>query len=133
LTNIAIAIITLAGAYAVLYINKGIAKVKAETEKIQDEKQRALVNSAIDRVGDLTKKTVGSLEQVSAKSIREAVKTGIEDREKLLAIGKQAVDEIYGQLSEDTIKLLETEMFDVEKYITDTVESEVLKLKEGQK
>lgn len=132
LVTVLTALITLLGAYAVLYINKGLAKVKAETDKIQDEKQRALVNGALERVADLSKKTVGSLEQVSAKAIREGVKAGIEDREKLLAIGKQAVNEVMVQLNSDTVKLLETQLFDVEKYVKDSVEDALLHLKEGK-
>jgi adenylate kinase len=129
LVDVGIALLGLASAYAVLYLNKATAKVKEEIGKIQDEKQRALINAAIDRVNDLAFKSVSSVEQSSAKALREAVKAGIEDRQKLLDIGKSAVEDVYNQLSPDAIALLENEVTDVKKYIMNCVESEVLKIK----
>jgi replicative DNA helicase len=130
LTDILYALISLAGVYIVFLINKLIAKVKAEADKIADEKQRALVQTAIDRVNDLATKTVLMIEQTAAGTLRELVKDGKVDRAELLKLGEEAVNSIYEQLSDDTLAVLELEVNDVEKYIIDTVEAAVLRLKE---
>jgi hypothetical protein len=129
LIDILMALIGLASAYAVYYINKATAKVKAETENIADEKQRKLVQDALWRVEDLAIKTVESIEQTVAKETREAVKDGKVDRAELLALGTQAVDEIIGQLSEPTKTAIESEVNDLKTYVTSLVESAVLNLK----
>jgi vacuolar-type H+-ATPase subunit H len=133
LTNIGIALLSLLSAYLVYYINKLVQKIKVETAKIEDEKQRKLVEDALNRVNDLAYKTVAQIEQTTAKSLRQLVKEGKADKEQLLALGKQAVDEVYAQLSVDTKKVLTDECLDVEKYIRDCVESYVLQIKEATK
>lgn len=133
LTNIGIALLSLLSAYLVYYINKLVQKIKVETAKIEDEKQRKLVEDALNRVNDLAYKTVAQIEQTTAKSLRQLVKEGKADKEQLLALGKQAVDEVYAQLSVDTKKALTDECLDVEKYIRDCVESYVLQIKEATK
>jgi vacuolar-type H+-ATPase subunit H len=130
LTTIIIAAIGLLGAYALSLIKQATAKIKAETNKINDETQRKLVQDALDRVSNLAERTVQKIEQTSASAIREAVKDGKIDREELLALGKTAFDEVYGQLSIDTVELLNTEIVDVQAYIQAVIESEVLKLKQ---
>jgi vacuolar-type H+-ATPase subunit H len=129
LTDILLALITLGGAYAVLYINKLKAKADVEIAKIQDEKQRKLISDAFARCNDLVVKVVGFTEQTVAKELREMVKDGKINKEELMACGKNAVDEIYSQLSDETKALLELEVNDVYGYIMNAVETEVLKIK----
>ena len=50
LANIVLAVIALAGAYAVYYIRLAGAQVKAQTKKIEDESARALLEDALDDV-----------------------------------------------------------------------------------
>ena len=76
LANIVLAVIALAGAYAVYYIRLAGAQVKAQTKKIEDESARALLEDALDDVERLATKAVGYTEQTVAKALREAVKAG---------------------------------------------------------
>ena len=48
LANIVLAVIALAGAYAVYYIRLAGAQVKAQTKQIEDESARALLEDALD-------------------------------------------------------------------------------------
>lgn len=129
LIDILIALLSLGGAFLILYINKLSVKIKAETEKIQNEQQRALVGVAIERVNDLCKKTVSKIEQTTAGSLRELVKDGKIDRAELLSLGEVALDEVYAQLSNDALEVLEAEVTDVRSYILSTIESTLLELK----
>jgi enoyl-CoA hydratase/carnithine racemase len=129
LTTIIIAAIGLLGAYALSLIKQATEKIKAETNKINDETQRKLVQDALDRVSNLAQKTVQKIEQTSAAAVREAVKDGKVNREELLALGKTAFDEVYGQLSADTVELISTQVVDIQAYVEAVIEAEVLKLK----
>jgi hypothetical protein len=82
LTTIIIAAIGLLGAYALSLIKQATEKIKAETNKINDETQRKLVQDALDRVSNLAQKTVQKIEQTSAAAVREAVKDGKVNREE---------------------------------------------------
>lgn len=84
LANIVLAVIALAGAYAVYYIRLAGAQVKAQTKKIEDESARALLEDALDDVERLATKAVGYTEQTVAKALREAVKAGTGDRKSVV-------------------------------------------------
>lgn len=129
LVNILIALITLLGAYVVLYLNKLQVKVVTEIGKIKDDKQQKLFTDAINRLNDLVLKTVTQIEQTTAKDLREAIKNGKVDKAELLALGKQAVDEVYLQLTDDSLEVLEQELTDVEDYIRASVEATVFNIK----
>jgi hypothetical protein len=129
LINVIIALIGLAGAYLVMYLKKLQAKVELQTVQIADENQKKLVNDALDRITDLAQKTVAQIEQTTAKDLRQAVADGKVDKSELEALGQQAVTEIYSQLSLDAKAVLSTEVNDIQAYILNTVESELLKLK----
>jgi hypothetical protein len=125
LTDVLLALITLAGAYAVLYINKLKIKADAEIEKIADEKQRKLIQDSFERINDLVIKTVGSIENTVAKDLRQMVADGKVDKAELEKYGKQAAEEIYSQLSDDTKALAEVQINDLYKYIMDAIENQV--------
>lgn len=129
LVDILTAVLTCAAAWAIYYINVGTQIAKEKAKAIKDDRQKALLDGAIDRVNDLAQKTVARTEQTTAGELRNAVKDGNIDRSELLALGKKVTDDVYSQLSKDAIDALQAEMGDVKKYVTDTVESEVLKLK----
>lgn len=126
---IGIALLNLAGVYGVYCINKFATYLKTKTEKIESEKQKALVDSAISRVSNLVQVAVNSAEQSTAKELRELVKNGVKDRSELLAIGQNVVENVYSQLTPEVENLVKSEVQDVKSYILDLVEESVGKLK----
>lgn len=96
LVNVVLAVIALAGAYAVYYIRLGAAKLKEQTAQIKDEAGRKVLEDALDDVVNLATVSVGAMEQTTAKALRDAVKSGKASREELLALGKQVFDEVKG-------------------------------------
>lgn len=99
LVNVVLAVIALAGAYAVYYIRLGAAKLKEQTAQIKDEAGRKVLEDALDDVVNLATVSVGAMEQTTAKALRDAVKSGKASREELLALGKQVFDEVKAAIS----------------------------------
>lgn len=94
LSNLALAVVTLLASYAIYGIKKLTNKLVAETNKINEEGKRELIQDAIWRLNDVTTKTVKSIEQTVAKEMRQAVKDGIKSKEELVGLSKKALDEI---------------------------------------
>lgn len=129
LANLLLAIIMLLSAYALHFLNRGVAKLKAETQKIDNEEQRNLALMAIDRLNDVATKTVNAIEQTTARELREAVKTGSINREQLIRLSQQAFDQIVDQLEPEYLAVLATTLGDMDSYIKNTIEAKVLELK----
>ena len=94
LVNVALAVLALAGAYAVYYIRLGTSKLKAQTAQIEDASTRKVLDDALEDVANLATLSVGAMEQTTAKALREAVKGGKASREELVALGKQVFDQL---------------------------------------
>ena len=60
LVNVVLAVIALAGAYAVYYIRLGAAKLKEQTAQIKDEAGRKVLEDALDDVVNLATVSVGA-------------------------------------------------------------------------
>ena len=74
LVNVALAVLALAGAYAVYYIRLGTSKLKAQTAQIEDASTRKVLDDALEDVANLATLSVGAMEQTTAKALREAVR-----------------------------------------------------------
>lgn len=129
LVDILIALIGLAASYLIFVINKAKQRLEVETEKLKDEKQRALVKDALEQLNIITAKTVTKIEQTAAKALRETVKDGKTDKSELLALADQAYWEIINTMKPEYMGLLQKELGDLQKYIKDTIEEKVFELK----
>lgn len=131
LVNVALGVLTLLSSYALYYIRKATAKVAAEAAKIKNDDQRALVQTAVDRLDDIAAKTVKTIEQTTAKELRRAVQNGQASRDDLIKLSKQAYSEIVQTMEPDYLKALQDTLGDLDKYITNTIEAKVLELKQN--
>ena len=131
LANIVLAVIGFVGAYAVYYIRLAGAQVKAQTKKIEDESARALLEDALDDVERLATKAVGYTEQTVAKALREAVKAGTGDRERLLALGRDVFNEVKREIGPETQQIIVKHMGSFDRYLEQCIENAVLKVKRG--
>jgi fructose-bisphosphate aldolase class 1 len=130
LFNLALAGLTLLSSYALYYIRKATAKLTAETAKIANDDQRALVLTAVGRLDDVATKTVKTIEQTTAKELRRAVKSGQANKEQLIELSKQAYHEIVRTLEPEYLLALQDSMGNLEQYIRATIEAKVLELKQ---
>ncbi len=126
LVNVVLAVIALAGAYAVYYIRLGAAKLKEQTAQIKDEAGRKVLEDVVN----LATVSVGAMEQTTAKALRDAVKSGKASREELLALGKQVFDEVKAAISPQAQKVITDNLGSFDKYLTAVIEDAVLKVKQ---
>lgn len=131
LVNIALGIISLAGAYAVYYIRLGATKMKAQTAQIEDESTRKLLENALADVESLATKSVGAMEQTTAKALRDAVKAGVASRDELLALGKQVFDDVKASVGPEAQKVITDNLGSFDKYLTKCIEDAVLQVKQN--
>ena len=103
-----------------------IEEIKANKELVINERNKKAADMVIAVIDDITKGVVYKLEQTTAKALRENVKVGLEDRQKLVALA----DEAYKEVLEIVLKALAAFVGDTESYIRNLVEKNVLELKE---
>jgi hypothetical protein len=131
LVNIALAAITLLGAYVLYYIRVGVDKVKAQAAQLKDERARKLLEDALDDVVNLATVSVNAMEQTTARELREAVKTGKADREELIALGKKVFDEVKASVSPEAQRVITENLGSFDSYLTKCIEDAVLKVKQS--
>lgn len=131
LVNLSLAVISLAGANAVYYIRLGASKLKAQTAQIEDESARKVLDNALADVENLATKSVGAMEQTTAKALRDAVKSGAANREDLLALGKQVFNEVKAAIAPEAQKVITDNLGSFDDYLTKCIEDAVLKVKQS--
>lgn len=131
LVNIALAVISLAGGYALYYIQLAAAKVKAQTSQIKDSAGRQLLENALSDVVQLATVSVGAMEQTTAKTLRDAVKAGTASREELLALSTQMFDEIKAAIAPEAQAIITKNLGSFDTYLTKCIEDAVLKVKQA--
>ena len=131
LVNVALAVLALAGAYAVYYIRLGTSKLKAQTAQIEDASTRKVLDDALEDVANLATLSVGAMEQTTAKALRDAVKSGKAKPEELAALGKQVFDEVKAAISPQAQQVITDNLGSFDKYLTAVIEDAVLKVKQA--
>lgn len=129
LSQVLIALLGLAIAYLVNFLNKQAIKVKEQTKNIADEGKRNLVNDAIDRINKLVTVNVSAVEVSLAKAIRESVADGKVDKSELKGLANVVLDQVKGQASDDVLNFANESIGDIEGYILATIEKELAKIK----
>lgn len=123
LVNVALAVLALAGAYAVYYIRLGTSKLKAQTAQIEDASTRKVLDDALEDVANLATLSVGAMEQTTAKALREAVKGGKASREELVALGKQVFDEVKASIAPEAQRVITKNLGSFDEYLTKCIEA----------
>lgn len=110
----------LAGVIA-LYVEKLKVKIKEETAKIKDEQTRALVDNAIDRLDKLIDDNVQFAQVTLVDQIKKGAVDGY-DVQDLKDVKQVVIENIYAQLTDDSKKLIETEIKDLDLYVNNKIE-----------
>ncbi len=129
LVNIALALISLAGAYAVYYVKLAGTKFRAQTAQIKDESARKVLEDALADVLNLATLSVGAMEQTTARALRDAVRAGTASREELLALGRQVFDEIKAAIAPETQRVITENLGSFDEYLRKCIEDAVRKVK----
>lgn len=106
---------------------------------MEAKKQEAIANqnlaaanawdTAIKVIDTVTKATVATIEQDVAKDLRQAVKEGKADREKLLQLSENAYNSILAQVKPEVVQILQEHVADYQTYIENRIEQAVLEVK----
>lgn len=131
LLNVTLAVIALVAAVAVYYIKLAASKVKAQTTQIKDQEGRKLLENALDDVVNLATLSVGAMEQTTAKTLREAVRSGTADREELVALSKQVFSEVKAAIAPEAQRVITENLGGFDAYLTKCIEDAVLKIKQS--
>lgn len=128
--SLGVALTGLLLSYLTVVLKKAITKLQNKVEeKISDEKKANLLKAAFEQLNTLTENTVGAIEQEVAKDLRIAVKNGVKDRQELLNLSQQAFANICEQMKPEYLAALESNVTNLESYINDVIETNVLKAK----
>ena len=121
-------ILALVGA-GVLYLMALLKnKILTETAKIKDDKQRNLVNGAIERVSNLAEISVRNAENVAVREAKKATEDNKLTKEDAESIKQAVIEDILGKLSDDTKKVINDEYGNVEAYVDELIEAKVHEL-----
>ena len=133
-SSILLALLSLAGAMIIYYINKAKAKLIAETNKIKQDNVKDYVSMAIETIDKIVKTAVYSAEQETASEIRKKIANGDTSvsREDLLSVKTQVYNTVVETVKPDLINAAKITLGDVDKYILDKISEEVKNLKDSQ-
>lgn len=129
LANIVLAVLALAGTYAVYYIRLAGAQVKAQTKQIEDQTARELLENALDDVVNLATVSVNAMEQTTAKAIRDGIKAGLNSKEELVILGKKVFCEVKAAIAPEAQRVITENLGSFDDYLTKCIEDAVLKVK----
>ena len=108
------------------------AKISTQKQKAFEAKNTALASAfgaAESILNTITNTVVGKIEQVSARDLRNLVKSGQADREELVALARKAYEEIVTTVQPEVLRELNGVVADSEAYILSKIEDAVRKVK----
>lgn len=133
----------LVGMITAIIIAVGVLLVRAAgtwlKAALENERQDAIAGNqytkqlacetAIKVIDTLVTATVSTIEQQTAKELRQAVKDGTADREELVKLSENAYQSVMQQVTEETKSTLQENMNHYEQYIRERIEQAVLEVK----
>ena len=123
--------ITIASAYITVFIAKATEKAKLESKKIEDERQRGMLQDALDKVDSLLKTNIIALENTIKKEMLEAIADGKIEKDELKTLAVKVKENVLIQLGNDSIDILCSSMGDVNGYLEARVEELLVQIKNG--
>mgnify|MGYP001393501338 CR=1 FL=1 len=122
IVTILLAFLSLGAAYALAYIRRARETLDARID-------HELADRALERVAYLAEVFVLATESKVAAALRQAVAEGRANRDELLALGKQVVEQILAQLDAEARMALAETVGDIRRYVEDIVEATLERLK----
>ena len=120
--TVLVALLSLGATYILAYIRR--AK-EALDQRINHE----LADRALERVAYLAEVAVLAAESTTAAALRQAVAEGKANRDELLALGRQVVEQVLTQLDTEARQALSETVGDIRRYVESVVEATLERLK----
>ena len=122
-------ILAIASAYATLFVAKATQKAKAEVEKLNDERQRKLIDATLNRVDELLRTNIVALENTTKKDMLALIEDGKIEKEELKKLAEDVKVNVLNQLGEGSIAILNETLGDVNGYLEVRIEEKLAEIK----
>ena len=122
-------LLAIASAYMTLFVAKVTQRAKVETEKLNDERQKAIVDATLDRVDELLKTNIIALENTVKKDMLELIADGKIEKEELKKLAENVKINVINQLGEGSMAILNESLGDVNGYLEVRIEEKLAEIK----
>ena len=122
-------ILAIASAYMTLFVAKATQKAKIETEKLNDERQRKIVNATLDKVDELLRTNMIALENTVKKDMLVLIADGKIEKDELKTLAKNVKENVLNQLGNDSLAVLNDALGDVNGYLEARIEEKLVEIK----
>lgn len=122
-------LLAIASAYMTLFVAKVTQRAKVETEKLNDERQKAIVDATLDRVDELLKTNIIALENTVKKDMLELIADGKIEKEELKKLAENVKINVINQLGEGSMAILNETLGDVNGYLEVRIEEKLAEIK----
>ena len=122
-------LLAIASAYMTLFVAKATQRAKIETEKLNDERQKAIVDATLDKVDELLKTNIIALENTVKKDMLELIADGKIEKEELKKLAENVKINVINQLGEGSIAILNESLGDVNGYLEVRIEEKLAEIK----
>ena len=122
-------ILAIASAYATLFVAKATQKAKVETEKLNDERQRKIVNATLNKVDELLRTNIIALENTAKKDMLALIDDGKIEKDELKKLAQDVKINVLNQLGEDSLAILNNTLGDVNGYLEARIEEKLAEIK----
>ena len=122
-------ILAIASAYMTLFVAKATQKAKAETEKLNDERQRKIINATLNKVDELLRTNIIALENTTKKDMLALIDDGKIEKDELKKLAQDVKENVLNQLGEDSLAILNDTLGDVNGYLEARIEEKLAEIK----
>ena len=122
-------LLAVASAYMTLFVAKATQRAKVETEKLNDERQKAIVDATLDKVDELLKTNIIALENTVKKDMLELIADGKIEKEELKKLAENVKINVINQLGEGSMAILNETLGDVNGYLEVRIEEKLAEIK----
>ena len=122
-------ILAIASAYATLFVAKATQKAKIEIEKLNDERQRKIVNATLNKVDELLRTNIIALENTAKKDMLALIDDGKIEKDELKKLAQDVKINVLNQLGEDSLAILNDTLGDVNGYLEARIEEKLAEIK----
>ena len=122
-------ILAITSAYATLFVAKATQKAKVEIEKLNDERQRKIVNAPLNKVDELLRTNIIALENTAKKDMLALIDDGKIEKDELKKLAQDVKVNVLNQLGEDSLAILNDTLGDVNGYLEVRIEEKLAEIK----
>ena len=122
-------ILAIASAYATLFVAKATQKAKVEIEKLNDERQRKIINATLNKVDELLRTNIIALENTAKKDMLALIDDGKIEKDELKKLAQDVKINVLNQLGEDSLAILKNTLGDVNGYLEVRIEEKLAEIK----